>query len=158
MVAIPMSTALEFIETVQTHDDDVRLAEETIKRLGALVHTDSDRFQVSAAGSAGGSVEVSLSTIRILFDIVNGLAHGRAVTFVPLHAELPLQRAADFLNVSRSYLGRLLDEGKIRFREEGGSRRILFRDLVDYKNRSDAERRQALEELAALGQEIGEGN
>jgi excisionase family DNA binding protein len=152
-----MTTVLEFVETVEPYDDDARLAEETIQRLRTLVHTDSDRFQVSPAGSPGESVEVSVSTIRILSDIVNGLAHGGAVTFVPLHAELPLQRAADFLNVSRSYVGRLLDEGKIRFREEGGSRRIVFRDLADYKDRSDAERRQALEELAALGQEIGEG-
>ena len=152
-----MSTVLEFVETVRTNDDDARLAEETIQRLGTLVHTDSDRFQVSPAGNPGESVEVSLSTIRILFDIVTGLAHGSAVTFVPMHAELPVQRAADFLNVSRSYLGRLIDEGKIPFREDGSGRRILFRDLVDYKSRTDAERRQALEELAALGQEIGEG-
>jgi excisionase family DNA binding protein len=152
-----MSTVLEFVETIEPYDDDARLAEETIQRLGTLIHTDSDRFKVSPAGSPGESVEVSLSTIRILFDIVTGLAHGSAVTFVPMHAELPVQRAADFLNVSRSYLGRLLDEGKIPFREEGGSHRILFRDLVDYKNRSDAERRLALDELAALGQEIGEG-
>jgi excisionase family DNA binding protein len=79
------------------------------------------------------------------------------VTFVPMHAEWPVQRAADFLNVSSSYFNRLLDEGTVPFREDGAGRRILFRDLVEYKKRSDAERREALQNLAALGQEIGEG-
>jgi excisionase family DNA binding protein len=152
-----MSTALEFVETVQPSDQDAQSVAETIRRLGMLVHADSDRFEVSPAGSPGESVEVPLSTIRILLDIVTGLARGSAVTFVPMHAELPVQRAADFLNVSRSYLGRLLDEGKIPYRDDEAGRRIVFRDLLDYKKRSDADRRQALEQLAALGQEIGEG-
>jgi excisionase family DNA binding protein len=157
MVFTPMSTVLEFVETVEPYDEDARLAAESIERLGSLVHAHQDRFQVSAAGSPGESVEVSLATIRILFDIVTRLARGSAVTFVPMHAELPVQRAADFLNVSSSYLNRLLDEGTVPFREDGAGRRILFRDLVEYKKRTDAERREALQNLAALGQEIGEG-
>ena len=76
---------------------------------------------------------------------------------MPISAELDTQASADFLNVSRSYLNRLLDENQIPFCKAGPDRRILLRDLVEYKRRSDAERRVSLEELAKLGQEIGEG-
>jgi len=85
------------------------------------------------------------------------MAQGNALTLIPTHAELPAQDAADFLNVSRSYLNMLLDENKIPSRKVGHDRRIVFRDLLDYKRRSDAERREALEEVSKLGQEIDEG-
>ncbi len=156
MVSILMSTMLQFFETVQPSDEDTRTAEDTSRRLAALLHAHQDRFQVSPFGSPGESVEIPLSAVRLLVDILTRIAQGSAVTLIPMHAELPIQDGADFLNVSRSYVIRLLDEGKIPFRGVGPDRRIVFRDLVDYKNRSDAERRQALDELAALGQEIGE--
>jgi excisionase family DNA binding protein len=88
---------------------------------------------------------------------LNQLAHGNGVKLLPMHAELLTEDAAEFLNVSNCYLNRLLDKGKIRFQQVGPDRRIAFRDLAEYKERSDIERRLALEELASLGQEIGEG-
>ena len=62
------------------------------------------------------------------------LARGSAVTFVPMYAELPAQRAAEFLNVSRPYRNRLLDEGTVPVREDGSGRRILFRDLAETRS------------------------
>jgi hypothetical protein len=38
----------------------------------------------------------------------------------------------------------------------GAHRRIRAQDLLDYKQRRDAERNKALDELARLGQEIDE--
>lgn len=70
--------------------------------------------------------------------------------------ELTTQEAADFLNVSRQYFVQLLERGDIRFAKTGTHRRVEFGDVLAYKQRRDAQRRQILDELTQLGQEMGD--
>ena len=85
------------------------------------------------------------------------MADGNAVTLVPIQAELTTQQAADFLNVSRPYLIRLLEDEQIPFHKTGTHRRIFFRDLLSYKTHIKEKRLQALQELTGLSQELGMG-
>jgi excisionase family DNA binding protein len=71
--------------------------------------------------------------------------------------ELTSQEAADFLNVSRPYLIRLLDEGKLPFRLVGLHRRIQRRDVIEFDRRESSRRRAILRQLSADGQELGFG-
>lgn len=74
---------------------------------------------------------------------------------MPDSAELTTQQAAEFLNVSRPYLIKLLESEQIPFRLVGTHRRIKFRDLREYRNRDDLDRRRAADELTQLSQELG---
>jgi excisionase family DNA binding protein len=74
---------------------------------------------------------------------------------VPVGREVTTQQAANVLNVSRQYLVRLLDDGRIPFRKTGKHRRLRIEDVLSFKEGRDAERRTSLRELSRLTQELG---
>ena len=69
----------------------------------------------------GQSIETTIPAvaIHVLADVLARMAEGKAVTLVPLHAELSTQQAADLLGVSRPYFIKLLEQGKMPFRKVG---------------------------------------
>jgi excisionase family DNA binding protein len=155
-----MSTLLfNNFEPVTPTEADSRLAQESSRRLAAhLAARDRLRVQVvSKKEQTEETIPVPASVFRILTDILTEMAAGHAVTLIPVHAELTTQQAAELLNVSRPYFIRLLDEGQIPHRKVGTHRRVLFQDVMAYKNRIDAERLKVLDELAAQAQELDMG-
>ena len=77
------------------------------------------------------------------------------MTLVAQDAELTTAQAADILNVSRPYVIKLLEEGKIPHRKTGTHRRIRLEDVLDYKAESKARKERAIDRLVADAQEQG---
>jgi excisionase family DNA binding protein len=95
--------------------------------------------------------------VRLLVELLRELGKGNAVTVVPFQAELTTQQAADILNVSRPYVVKLLEEGRIPYRTVGPRRRIRFADLMAFKRDDDAYRRGVADELTREAVELGMG-
>jgi excisionase family DNA binding protein len=95
-------------------------------------------------------VEVTLTPLvsGLLMEMLRHISSGSAVTLVPVGEMLTTQQAADILNVSRPFLISLLEKGEINFTAIGRHRRIKARELFDYKEKRDAQRREALAALA----------
>ena len=98
-----------------------------------------------------GEMENSLT--QVIEQTATLLLAGKTVRVVEEDETLTTQQAADLLNVSRPYLVQLLDSGAIpQLPKAGRHRRVAHSAIVAYKRRRDAERTDALGELAALSQ------
>ena len=106
-------------------------------------------------GSEAETLEIPASALSLLADALGTIAAGRGVTLVAQDAELTTAQAADILNVSRPYVIKLLEEGKIPHRKTGTHRRIRLEDVLDYKAESKARKERAIDRLVADAQEQG---
>lgn len=109
----------------------------------------------SLAGPHGESIELPEAIFHILVRVVEVLKRGDAVSVIPVHQELTTQQAADLLNISRQYLVRLLNEGRIPYTRTGKHRRLRFDDVIAYKQARDQERDESFDELYRLSVEVG---
>ncbi len=130
------------------------LAEESIRQLAHLARQAGD-VRLRVVGEVGDTATITIpsSAFRLLMRIPSELARGDGVSMMAHHAELTTQQAADILNVSRSYLVKLLERGEMPFRWTGTHRRVRLDDVLDYKRTLDERRRETLDELAELTQE-----
>jgi len=71
--------------------------------------------------------------------------------------ELTIAQAAVFLNMSQTYISKLLEGGEIAYHKVGTHRRIKLKDLERYKQKMEKDRRKHLEELAKQAQELDMG-
>ncbi len=102
---------------------------------------------------------VKLPRLAIMFlaEALAEMEQGNAVAIVPVKAELTSQQAADLLNVSRPFLVNLLEKKKLPSRKVGSHRRVLYKDLLAYKAKTDADREKVLDHLAKEAQELKMG-
>ena len=142
---------------IRQEDRDAELAQRAARRIGEYLTTHPGADPVTINGELAGddALVVPREAAVLLAQVLGYLASGEGVTIMPESAELTTQQAAEFLNVSRPYLIKLLETGKIPFRLVGTHRRVRFRDLREYKNRDDLERRRAADDLTGLSQELG---
>lgn len=102
-------------------------------------------------------IEVPVSALRMLVDILANMAEGNAISIVPIHAELTTQQAADFLSVSRPYLVGLVERGALPHHKVGTHRRVYFKDLLDYRKQQMSQSKAGLDALAEQAQKLGMG-
>ncbi len=146
-----MTSAVVEREPVAAHDANELQSLKEIERL----LNGAGSYGAQVVGPDGTAVSIPKPLHVALLQIIPYLLRGDAVSMVPVHQQLTTQQAADFLNMSRPHLIKLLREAVIPHSMVGAHRRVYFRDLLDYKRRREAERREALDEMTALADEFG---
>ena len=148
-----MTTALAKHEPITPTSEESSLARDSSRTLSALSKHDL-RVHIPETKE---DITLPASAVRLLVDLLAEMAEGNAVTLIPIHAELTTQQAADFVGVSRPFLVKLLEENKLPHRKVGTHRRVLFKDLMNYKREIDEKRLATLDELATQAQELDMG-
>ena len=147
-----MIAELTLPETTPT-DAEIRIARDSSHRLSKLLEP-GKHTSCTISVDGEGTVEIPAAAAELLLRLLTEMAQGNAVTLIPIHAELTTQRVADLLGVSRPFVVKEIEEGRLPARKVGTHRRVLFKDLVVYRRRMDADRQRALDELAALDQKL----
>lgn len=153
-----MSTVIERLE----NKEEVELAKAAQRCIvSALDHSRAVNIAIVEDGveklDNSPLLRLPPKVLRLIADLLGSLAEGKAVAIVPKDLDITTQEAAMFLNISRPYLVRLLEDGKIPFHKVGTHRRIRFEDVVQYKEGRMRKSSDALQELVDQAQELGLG-
>jgi excisionase family DNA binding protein len=155
MIAATVADRLRRHEPVRARHEERADIARLSSALRAALDEGDEEPRCSLVGPRGESFAIPEAVFHILVRVAEVLARGDAITLVPVDKELTTQQAADLLNVSRQYLVRLLDEGKIPYTRTGKHRRLRFEDVLTYKQARDRAREESLDELTRLSDELG---
>jgi excisionase family DNA binding protein len=99
-------------------------------------------------------LELSPQALRAVANLLGLLGQQRPVILVPQKHELTTQEAAGFLNVSRPYLIKQVEAGRLAHRKIGRHRRIEFDELLRFQKAQKEESEKAMQKLVDLSQSM----
>ena len=143
-------------DVVSASEKDVPEIQECDALLRRLLDQAPPRPRARLVGAEGDEIDLPEPIYRLLRRIVPLLLNGDSIALMPYHKELTTQQAADFLNMSRQYLVRLLDQEEIPYTKVGTHRRVAFKDLLEYQARRQRRRKAGLARMTALADDAGE--
>lgn len=122
------------------------------KRLAAVVGS-SDRGPITLS-TAGGEVTLPKVASAAVRRLLEELAAGTAVHLIADDAVLTTSEAGELLGISRTYVTRLVDEGKLPAHRVGSHRRLRAADVLAYKARRNG-RLAAVDAIAEADRAAG---
>ena len=100
-------------------------------------------------------IELPPVSLRLIGHLLGLLSERKAFTLIPAQQELTTIEAAHFLNVSRPFIVKEVEAGRLPHRKVGSHRRIAFEDLMAYAKKMRARQESALERMAENARELG---
>ncbi len=94
-------------------------------------------------------VQLSDNVSQLMLEVFTQVANGQQVRIVASNSDLTTAEVADVLNVSRPYVVRLLEEGKLPFRMVGTHRRVALEDALQYRDEQRQKSLVIMQELMA---------
>ena len=103
----------------------------------------------------GEKIALSETEYQIIQEVLNLQRKGKSVTLISHDKYMTTQEAADFLNMSRPYLIKILENGEIPYIKVGNRRKILTEDIIKYQQKIDKNRRQTMKNFSQSLKEDG---
>lgn len=141
-------------EPLTTTEAEAAIARKAAAKLEGVAQANQD-ITIHVEGAASIAVQLPAKAVQMMLTLLEAMAEGQAVSLIPYETELTTKQAADFLNVSRPFVCKLIDEGKIPARMVNRHRRVKFSDLIAFEENSRIKRKKALAEAAELSRELG---
>jgi excisionase family DNA binding protein len=105
--------------------------------------------------SNGETFSIPSEVIPVFQEVLEQLSNERAVLVLALDSELSTFEAADLLGVSRPFVKKLLEQGKIAFHMVGTHHRVRLADVLKYQEQQYQDSLEAMAELTTQAQELG---
>ena len=106
-------------------------------------------------GGGDGIVTIPTTAARAILRMLRAMADRKPVAMIAYEAELSTTQAADYLNVSRPHVCKLIDEGRLKARKVNRHRRIRFADLMEFEEEARRTRLDALAEMQKEARALG---
>ncbi|BAL94057.1 excisionase family DNA-binding protein [Rubrivivax gelatinosus] len=116
--------------------------------MATLDHSRAAAITVESDDGVTPAISVPPAALRLIADLLGALSEGKPVALMPARQELTTVEAANLLNVSRPFLIKEIEAGRLPHRMVGTHRRIAFEDLQRYREKTMAQRHQALQAMA----------
>ncbi len=102
------------------------------------------------------TITLPTSLISLVQQLIGEIAQGKSLTIITNEKELSTTETAEILEISRQHLIELLESGElpIPFRKVGKHRRLRAEDVINFKEKIDQQRLEALAQLAEQAQEL----
>lgn len=128
--------------------------------VAALDHSKADQIKVTLDTGASGEGMPVLAlpprALRLLADVLKQMAKREPMLLVPQKLELTTQDAAAFLNVSRPFVIKEIEAGRLKCRLINRHRRIEFEELLRYQDAQKRRSEDALRQLRQLADDMGQ--
>lgn len=103
------------------------------------------------------AIKLPPQALRVIAQVLGAMGERRPIVVMPYKHELTTVEAAHFLNVSRPFVIKEIENGRLKHHKVGTHRRIAYEDLLTYKTNMREGQRQALQTLADDAQDLGLG-
>lgn len=131
----------------------VRVAERCFMAL--LDHSRAAAITLTSDTGEHHTVEVPPAALKPIRQLLGAMSEGRPIVLMPTEQEFTTVEAANFLNVSRPFVIKEMEAGRLPHRKVGFHRRIALEDLLAYAQNMRAQQASALERLADNARELG---
>ncbi|MCE2681247.1 MAG: helix-turn-helix domain-containing protein [Burkholderiales bacterium] len=131
----------------------VRVAQRCI--MASLDHSRAAVITLTTDTGEHPTVEVPPAALKLIGQLLGAMSEGRPVVLIPTEQEFTTVEAANFLNVSRPFVIKELESGRLPHRKVGSHRRIALEDLMEYAQKMRAQQAKALDRLADNARELG---
>jgi excisionase family DNA binding protein len=121
----------------------------------ALARSRSAAITLTTDTGERQTVEVPPRALGPIGQLLGLMGEGYPVVLLPAEREFTTVEAANFLNVSRPFLVKEIDAGRLPCRKVGSHRRIAMADLLAYARRMRARQVEALQRMADNARELG---
>ena len=121
----------------------------------ALDHSRAAAITLTTDSGEHRTVDVPPAALKLIGQLLGAMSEGRPIALVPSSQEFSTVEAAHFLNVSRPFVVKEIDAGRLPHRLVGSHRRVAFEDLIAYARKMREQQEFALERLAENARELG---
>jgi excisionase family DNA binding protein len=123
--------------------------------MAALDHSRAATLVLTTESGEHPRVEVPPAALRLIGQLLGAMSKGKSVVLMPAESELTTVEAAHFLNVSRPFVIKEMEAGRLPYRKVGTHRRVSLNKLMDYEREMREQQAQALERMADNARELG---
>ncbi len=147
-----MASVQEQREQLQRAKAARSAATELQEYLDSLPLSEPEVKVILASGSGERSFVLPRAALDRTIEVLESLGDGQEPSVLPMVKELSTGDVASLLGVSRQYVVRLIDDGRLPCRKVGNRRRVRVDEALRYLREDNRRRAQRLrDEMAEIG-------